>query len=386
MKVTYFKQSDNGCDYYRAVLPMTACKQAGAFEEVNERTPANIAIDSRSNEAKLMKDMMADVILLPRLMSQTFIHDIRTKIAQTKSDVKIVVDFDDNVFQVSPLSRHYEDYGLKEVRLSMPNGEIKDLWKDGVNIDLKANQKRLDAVKYCLENVDMVTTTTDILANVLRQYNENVRILPNCVNPERWKKLPFKETDEIRLFWSGGWSHYEDWFIIRDVIPEIMKKYKNVKFCLMGFDFFARVNDLPRDRFEFYDWEHIEAFPLQCSIISPDISIIPLRDTEFNQCKSAIKWIEMASMGVPSVVSFVSPYMEMGPLSEKNNSVFIENNDKAAWIEGISMLIENPDMRKEIGQAAKDTVMKHFDIRTQYGKWAGAYEEVLTWQHQAIQV
>ena len=43
MKVTYFKQSDNGCDYYRAVLPMTACKQAGAFEEVNERTPVNIA-------------------------------------------------------------------------------------------------------------------------------------------------------------------------------------------------------------------------------------------------------------------------------------------------------------------------------------------------------
>ena len=247
----------------------------------------------------------------------------------------------------------------------------------------KANQKRLDAVKYCLENVDMVTTTTEILANVLRNYNENVRILPNCINPARWQKLPLKETDEIRLFWSGGWSHYEDWFIIRDVIPTIMKKYKNVKFCLMGFDFFAKVNDWPRERFEFFDWEHIEAFPLQCSIINPDISLIPLKDTPFNQCKSAIKWIEMGAMGVPSVVSFVSPYMEMGPLSEKDNSVFIQSNDKDAWIEGISMLIENPDLRKEIGQNAKETVMKNFDIRTQYGKWASAYEEVLTWQRQA---
>ena len=383
MKVTYFKQSDNGCDYYRAVLPMTACKQAGAFEEVNERTPVNIAIDSRENESKLLHDMNADVILLPRLMSQTFIHDIKKKIAQTKSDVKIVVDFDDNVFSVSPLSRHYEDYGLENVSIKLPGGDVKEMWKDGFNIDLKANQKRLDAVKYCLENVDMVTTTTEILANVLRNYNENVRILPNCINPARWQKLPLKETDEIRLFWSGGWSHYEDWFIIRDVIPTIMKKYKNVKFCLMGFDFFAKVNDLPRERFEFFDWEHIEAFPLQCSIINPDISLIPLKDTPFNQCKSAIKWIEMGAMGVPSVVSFVSPYMEMGPLSEKDNTVFIQNNDKDAWIEGISMLIENPDLRKEIGQNAKETVMKNFDIRTQYGKWASAYEEVLTWQRQA---
>lgn len=380
MKVTYFKQSDNGCDYYRAVLPMTACKIAGAFEEVNERTPANIAIDSRSNEKKLLSDMMADVILLPRLMSQNFISDIRTKISETKSNVKIVVDYDDNVFRVSPLSRHYEDYGIENVRLSMPDGTIKDLWTDGVNIDLKANQKRLDAVKYCLENVDMITTTTEILANTLRQYNENVRILPNCVNPDRWKKLPFKETDEIRLFWSGGWSHYEDWFIIRDVIPTIMKKYKNVKFCLMGFDFFARVNDLPRDRFEFYDWEHIESFPLKCSIINPDIAVIPLKDTEFNSCKSAIKWIEASAMGIPSVVSFVSPYMEMGPLSEKNHTVFIEKNDKDAWIRGISMLIENPDLRKELGRNAQEVVLNHFDIRKQYGKWASAYQEVLSCQ------
>ena len=353
MKVTYFKQSDNGCDYYRAILPMTACKQAGAFESVAERSPSNIAFDSSENLAKLMEDLKSDVFLLPRLMSQTFIRDIRTKIDEFKEDVRIVVDFDDNVFEVSPLSSHYQDYGTEEVRIRLPNGDIKELWKDGFNIDLKKNRERLDTIKFCLESVDMVTTTTEILGNVLRNYNENIRILPNCVDLSRWRKLPLKETDEIKLFWSGGWSHYEDWFLIRDVIPEVMRRYKNVKMVVMGFDFFAKVNDLPRERFEFHDWEHVQAYPLQCSIISPDISIIPLRDTNFNRCKSSIKWVEMAAMGVPSVVSFVSPYMEMGPLSQKDNAVFIQNNDKDAWIEGISRLVEDAELRKEIAKNAR---------------------------------
>ena len=382
MKVTYFKQSDNGCDYYRAILPMTACKQAGAFESVAERSPSNIAFDSSENLAKLMEDLKSDVFLLPRLMSQTFIRDIRTKIDEFKEDVRIVVDFDDNVFEVSPLSSHYQDYGTEEVRIRLPNGDIKELWKDGFNIDLKKNRERLDTIKFCLESVDMVTTTTEILGNVLRNYNENIRILPNCVDLSRWRKLPLKETDEIKLFWSGGWSHYEDWFLIRDVIPEVMRRYKNVKMVVMGFDFFAKVNDLPRERFEFHDWEHVQAYPLQCSIISPDISIIPLRDTNFNRCKSSIKWVEMAAMGVPSVVSFVSPYMEMGPLSQKDNAVFIQNNDKDAWIEGISRLVEDAELRKEITKNARQTVLENFDIGTQYGKWVSAYEEVLTCQPQ----
>ena len=382
MKVTYFKQSDNGCDYYRAILPMTACKQAGAFESVAERSPSNIAFDSSENLAKLMEDLKSDVFLLPRLMSQTFIRDIRTKIDEFKEDVRIVVDFDDNVFEVSPMSSHYQDYGTEEVRIRLPNGDIKELWKDGFNIDLKKNRERLDTIKFCLESVDMVTTTTEILGNVLRNYNENIRILPNCVDLSRWRKLPLKETDEIKLFWSGGWSHYEDWFLIRDVIPEVMRRYKNVKMVVMGFDFFAKVNDLPRERFEFHDWEHVQAYPLQCSIISPDISIIPLRDTNFNRCKSSIKWVEMAAMGVPSVVSFVSPYMEMGPLSQKDNAVFIQNNDKDAWIEGISRLVEDAELRKEIAKNARQTVLENFDIGTQYGKWVSAYEEVLTCQPQ----
>ena len=165
-----------------------------------------------------MEDLKSDVFLLPRLMSQTFIRDIRTKIDEFKEDVRIVVDFDDNVFEVSPLSSHYQDYGTEEVRIRLPNGDIKELWKDGFNIDLKKNRERLDTIKFCLESVDMVTTTTEILGNVLRNYNENIRILPNCVDLSRWRKLPLKETDEIKLFWSGGWSHYEDWFLIRETI------------------------------------------------------------------------------------------------------------------------------------------------------------------------
>jgi glycosyltransferase involved in cell wall biosynthesis len=377
MKIAYFKNSDGGCDYYRALLPMETIK-AQRMAQVESLWPANIVADITCNPDKFRKVMNADVFLLQRVIGKNFVKKIHEVIMANKQGNKIVIDHDDNVFRVSPLSNHYSDFGTENIKIES-NGKLIYEWKDGQNIDLKKNRERIDEIKWSLENCDMLTVTTDILADAFRPYCENIRVLPNCVDMKIWNRLPLirPNPDEIRLYWSGGHSHWEDLFMVKEVLMEVARKHKNVKIVISGWKPMGMEEDYPKEQFEFRPWSDTLAYPYTTAINDPDIAIIPLVDNEFNSCKSAIKWIEMAALKVPAVVSMVSPYKELIDLKE-DNGIFIERNDKTAWVKGIELLINDVELRKKIGQNAYDTVKENFDINTQYHAWFNAYGEVLS--------
>lgn len=377
MKVAYFKNTDGGCDFYRAVLPMEAAERHGAIK-AESLWPANIIADITCNRERFDRTIKADVFLLQRIIGKSFMKKIQEIILANGKSNRLIIDHDDNVFRVSPLSNHYSDYGTEEIKIQS-GGKVIFEWKDGVNIDLKKNRKCLDEIKWSLENCDMLTVTTDILADAFRPYCENIRVLPNCVDMNVWKRLPLlrKNPDEIRIYWSGGHSHWEDLFMVKDVLIEVARKHKNVKIVISGWKPIGMEEDYPKDQFEFRSWSDTTAYPYTTSIADPDIAIIPLVDNEFNRCKSPIKWIEMAALEVPAVVSMVSPYQELIDLKE-DNGLFIENNDRNAWVKGIEMLVNDAELRKKIGKNAYDTVKENFDINTQYPAWVNAYGEVLS--------
>lgn len=364
MNITYFLRDNGACGYYRADLPMQKIRQSrkAAIEKI-EKGDNHIHIGQALNQA--------NIIFTPRMAEDSFISALKDMQMEGK---KLVIDFDDDMFNISPLSPHYKECGIEDVRYVMPGGEVVNLWEDGRNIDIKANKKRLDGVKRALEMSDMVTTTTDVLAGVFSEYNDNVKVLPNCIDPDIWQSLDMKRKDEIRLYWAGGSSHYEDWCILTDIIPEVMAKYPQVKLVLMGTKFDGTLKKIPKHKVEFHNWVPTPAYPYKSAILSPDICIIPLRNTEFNRCKSAIKWIEMGALGVPSVVSNISPYKEM---RNGDNGIFIEDNDPEAWMKGISMLVEDELLRAKIGGNAYRHTMSNFDINKNYPLWINAYKELM---------
>jgi glycosyltransferase involved in cell wall biosynthesis len=158
---------------------------------------------------------------------------------------------------------------------------------------------------------------------------------------------------------------------------QIAKENKNVKIVIAGWKPLGMEEEYPANQFEFHKWVDTQAHPYRTAIADADISIIPLVDNEFNRCKSAIKFVEMGALKIPSVVSMVSPYKEMIDLKE-DNGVFIENNSKDGWYMGITALIKDAELRKKIGQNAYDTVKENFDINTQKHQWFNAYGEVLS--------
>lgn len=389
MKITYYGHESIGCDYYRAVLPLGTLGKLNPSHKIVQKNNFNIINEMNKNSNSFMNDIITDAIVIPRVIKEDFVEKLVRFNKEFNKDGIIVYDQDDDIFNVSPLNPSYGEFGTQEYDVIV-DGKAIPVWKTGVAgkgggyFNSKKNQERLDCIRRNMERVDLITVTNDILKKQFEKINPNVKVLPNCIDMSRWKKPDFKETDEIRLFWSGGISHYEDLYYLKDPLRVIMEKYKNVKLVLMGlvdekgnFRFAGITKDLPQDRVEIHDWEHTLAFPFKVSLLNPTIGLIPLKDTIFNKAKSPLKWIELSALKVPCVTSLQTPYKEMVDLSQEDNGIFIaENADVDAWVKGISILIEDKILRSKIGQAAYKTVDENFNIEKKCHLWADAYEEI----------
>lgn len=367
MNICYLTKDLGGCTWYRAMQPL---------DMLHEQKLASVMRVEKGDDVDRVATAYAgaDVVLFPRIIGNPQMLAI---IKELKTDGKLVVaDYDDLVWKVNPLSPHYADYGLVEYQHVIRDAEGKkqriDVWKDGVgNFSIKKNRERLDASKQALESVDLVTTTTPVLANFISQFNPNVAVLPNCVDFRRWSPLALKPHDDVRIFWAGGSSHFEDLTIIGPVLKVVMERFPRVTLVLMGVKFEGILKNLPADRIEFHPWEDNLSYPYKCAMLGADIAIIPLVENEFNQSKSAIKWIEQSALAVPCVVSGVTPYIE-----EYNgeNAVMVTDNSTEGWVEAISTLVRDPVLRAKIGGEAQRYVKQRYDIRDRAVDWLTAYE------------
>lgn len=368
MRICGIRRDDGGCGFYRIESPI---RMAALLDK---DTQAEI-VKPGDPESVVAGKMDADVVVIARPNSESFFKKIEGLQALGK---KVVVDHDDNVFQVSPFSPHYQELGTEEVEYTFEDGRKVQIWSDirntkgGKRIDLEGNRTRLQWLKRCVQQADAVSVTVPELGSVFYEYNQNVLVLPNCLNLRHWERPEFLKK-EFRIAWHGGYSHYEDLFILKDVLPVIAKAHENIKFVMLGYMWEALLKEIPEDRFEFHPWVPTMAYPYKMAMLNADMAVIPLADSAFNRCKSQLKWLEYSALKVPCVTSNVHPYID---IYNGKNGIFCDN-DKASWIKGIATMIKDETLRREMAESAYNTVAQDFDINTQYHRWVKAYRGLL---------
>lgn len=377
MRIIYLSPAAHGgCDYYRGILPLTTAKKQG-LAEIEIVSPHDFIMGQAYDQVTFCYRMTADVVIIPRSVQYKMYSAIKKIVRKLNPLIKIVVEYDDYVFDVSPMSPHYKDHGTENVEILMPDGTRKKIWEDGVNIDLSKNRIKMGDIRKTLADADMVTTTTKILAEKFREFNKNVKVLPNCVDMKRWENPGIKKVgDNLRLFWAGGGSHYEDWYQLKDVLPYIMDKYKNVDLHIMGQMWESTLAGIDKKRVYFHQWEDVHSYPYKVTSLDIDIGLIPLRESEFNRCKSPIKWIEYAANRIPTIATYMHPYSEMEAI-DSENGLYVQNNEKEAWVEALEILINNKDKREAISNHAFQTVFSNFNVENECVKWIDAYRELI---------
>jgi len=199
---------------------------------------------------------------------------------------------------------------------------------------------------------DMIIAGNPYLAEHALRFNNNVKTLPTGLDTEtyRVKDIP-KKSGEIRLVWIGSKSTLPYLAEIKPALEEIGTIFSNVILRIICDDFF----DLQHMKVEKCQWaKATEARDLATS----DIGLAPLPDNRFTKGKCGFKILQYAAAGLPSVASPVGINSEY----VRDSVTGFLAKDPSQWIKNLRKLIENPELRKKAGQAARSEV-KNLDIK-----------------------
>jgi glycosyltransferase involved in cell wall biosynthesis len=197
---------------------------------------------------------------------------------------------------------------------------------------------------------DMIIAGNSYLAEHARKFNSNVRILPTGLDVGAYKaKVNRENDDKVRLIWIGSRSTLRYLIEIRSALEEIGSRFGNVVLRIVCDEFF----DLEHMRVEKHPWS-LETQAID--LVASDIGLAPLPNDRFTRGKCGFKILQYAAAGLPAVTSPVgvnSDYVQDGVTG------FLAA-DTRQWVERVTQLIEDRQLRKNMGVAARKWV-KNFD-------------------------
>jgi len=367
MKILGVERDTTACNHYRVLQPLYKLKEHDLAEilTIYER-------DFLDLDFAMERIMLADIVVFQRPADENWLKLIK---ACQKAGKVIITDYDDDPFETSPLSPAYRFLGTEEATFQWPDGTVDELWKDGDSgFNIEQNIKHIDMFKYNFKKADMVSCTTDVLADTFKKINKNTVVLPNLIDFNMYPKCQYIKS-EVRIGWQGGSSHYEDLHMLLQSLPEVLRRCNNAKFVFFGdMRFAGLLKDLPQDQVELHPWVQHATYPYKLSTLNLDIGVCPLVDNAFNRRKSAIKYFEYSVVGAATIASNLPPY---SPVIENNRNGIIVENDSTQWTQNMVNLIRDRKLQKKLAKSAYDNVYQNYNADTKAHLWADAYSNIL---------
>lgn len=257
-----------------------------------------------------------------------------------------------------------------------------------------------------LKKADYVTTTTPIFADVIKQYNKNVKVFPNAINPEEKQYAVAKNprTDRLRVGIICGSSHLKDLELLSGIATQVNKD--NVQFVLCGFDtrgtrtiykdngeaetrpiypqesvwcdyekifcdnyrtispehkdflmkYMAGVDDpFTNEPYRRMWTRHINDYATHYQNV--DVLIAPLKENEFNKVKSELKEIECGFTHTAFIgqnfgaytINLIPMIEKGGKINEEGTALLVDSSkNHKQWAKYINKLANDADMLKKL--------------------------------------
>lgn len=267
--------------------------------------------------------------------------------------------------------------GIWEKLAARPNRPrmVYELDDDLLNIDFEANPighraystaVAKDGLRRCAELADVCTVSTEPLAEVLRQFNPNVVVIPNAI-PATMLDLPdTRRTDgTVTVGWAGSDTHGRDFDEIASELVRFVNRSRNVEFHAIG-ALFPSLTKIQPGRLRHTRW--FKDVPEYHASLDFHVGVIPLRPSIFNNSKSAVKALEFAARGIPVVASDVGPYSDFVRHGE-TGFLTSRPHEFARYLRD---LVNDQEMREAMGKKARELAAEHT-----IDKRADEWEQVL---------
>src|SRR6185369_8198722 len=213
--------------------------------------------------------------------------------------------------------------------------------------------------------VKVATTSTTFLADKLREKGKRVFIVRNKLSAQDvlWGdeaiKKAQKDTTIIRMcYLSGTPSHNKDFATITEPLMRLLRKYSHLRLVLAGpLDIVGRLNELEGQ---------IERVPFMTrkayfgKVATFDINLAPLEiGNPFCESKSELKFFESGLVRVPTVASGTGTFKEA---IHDGIDGFVASTENE-WQEKIEKLILDAELRKKMGENARQTTLTRYTTK-----------------------
>ena len=104
-----------------------------------------------------------------------------------------------------------------------------------------------------------------------------------------------------------------------------------------------------------------------------DIGIMPLPNDEWTKGKCALKGLLYMSLEQAAVLADVGVNSE---IIQNGVNGFLATSTED-WVEKLSLLIDNPNLRQEMGQKGRQTVVQHYSVLSEQEKVVSYFNELI---------
>jgi len=251
-----------------------------------------------------------------------------------KKDVRLIFDFDDAIWlqNVSEVNKTF-------------------VW-------LKNSKKTAQIITYATT----VIAGNQYLANYALNFNKNIIIIPTTIDTEEYQKIILPKNKKFVIGWSGSITTIQHFELAIPFLKEVKNKFGNqIEFKVIGDANYVNEELSIRG----LAWNKQTEIEDLCAF---DIGIMPLPNDEWANGKCGLKGLQYMALEIPTIMSPIGVNSDI--ITDGINGFLASKIDE--WVEKISLLINDLNLRKSVGIEARKTVVEKYSVEANkqfYLKW-----------------
>ncbi len=245
-------------------------------------------------------------------------------------------------------------------------------------LDISAENKKFsflknpDKTKIAIKYAHSVIAGNAYLANYAKQFNSKVSIIPTTVDTNWHKPLANRtkswskseENTKIVIGWSGSITTIKHFELAIPALKKLQQKYSQLEIQIIAQSFYSNpeldiVSKIWNAKTEVED---MNAF---------DIGIMTIPNDEWAKGKCGLKGLTYMACGIATVMSAVGVNTEI--IKHGENGFLIHDNEELENY--LSQLIDDKTLREQLGNAGRETVLKHYSVEANKEHYLKLFEE-----------
>jgi len=208
-----------------------------------------------------------------------------------------------------------------------------------------------EKIATLMQIADEIIVCTSHLKSVAEKLNPHVTNISSTIDTDRYVQRPHRSrTKGVVIGWSGSFSTAPYLHLLDDPLRRLQAS-DEIEVKVLGDSSFRT----ERLRLSAQNWR-LETEVSDLSEI--DIGVYPLPHEEWVLGKSGLKALQYMGLGIPTIAQRIGSNLE---IIEDGRNGFLADSDEE-WEDILRRLIRDPDLRKTIGEAGRETVVARYSV------------------------